>query len=192
MPNRMEIVVVAGLNNIGAGDTADQILAEMDELKQEVWEHSMQWNHDPPSYVVFCTLLFAPKFCSLQLPATDSVLVNPDIAEWFPSPSFCNRYLMTRKLNDLIISKNKEGGQPLIPVRLDYVGIKRLKSGAYQHKYDNRVGATAIWREKEVFRKLHLTVENKLKVIKNIWTLVWETGHETTNNRSHLQLIIYF
>ena len=24
------------------------------------------------------------------------------------------------------------------------------------------------------------------------WTLVWETGHETTNNRSHLQLIIYF
>ena len=25
-----------------------------------------------------------------------------------------------------------------------------------------------------------------------IWTLVWETGDETTNNRSHLQLIIYF
>ena len=121
----------------------------------------MQWNHDPPSYVVFCTLLFAPKFCSLQLPATDSALVNPDIAEWFPSPSFRNRYLETRKLNDLIISKNMEGGQQLIPVRLDYLGIKR-------HKYDNRDGATAIWREKEVFRKLHLTVENKLKVIKNI------------------------
>ena len=169
MPNRMEIVVVAGLNNIGAGETADQIITEMEELKHVVSEHSKRWKHDPPSYVVFCTLLFAPKFCSLQLPpGSGTDLVNPEIAQWIPAPSFNNRYLETRKLNDLIISKNKEGGQQLIPVRLDYVGIRRHKSGAYQHRYDNKAGATAIWKEKEVFKKLHLTMENKVKVISNI------------------------
>ena len=171
MPNRMEIVVVAGLNNIGAGETADQIITEMEELKNVVGEHSNRWKHDPPSYVVFCTLLFAPKFCSLQLPpstGSGSDLVNPEIADWIPAPSFNNRYLETRKLNDLIISKNKKGGQQLIPVRLDYVGIRRHKSGAYQHRYDNKAGATAIWKEKAVFKKLHLTMENKVKVISNI------------------------
>ena len=169
MPNRMEIVVVAGLNNIGAGETADQIITEMEELKQVVSEHSKRWKHDPPSYVVFCTLLFAPKFCSLQLPPSSGTdLVYPEVAEWIPAPSFNNRYLETRKLNDLIISKNKEGGQQLIPVRLDYVGVRRHKSGAYQHRYDNKAGATAIWKEKAVFKKLHLTMENKVKVISNI------------------------
>ena len=169
IPNRMEIVVVAGLNNIGAGETADQIIREMEDLKHVVGEHSRRWNHNPPSYVVFCTLLFPPKFCSLHLPAsTGSDLANPEIAEWIPQPSFNNRYLETRKLNDLIISKNKEGGQQLIPVRLDYVGIKRFKSGVFQHRFDNKEGATAIWKEKEVFRKLHLTMENKVKVITNI------------------------
>ena len=165
----MEIVVVAGLNNIGAGETADQIITEMEELKQVVGEHSIRWKHDPPSYVVFCTLLFAPKFCSLQLPPSSGPdLVNPEIAEWIPAPSFNNRYLETRKLNDLIIAKSKEGGQQLIPVRLDYVGVRRHKSGEYQHRYDNKAGAAAIWKEKEVFKKLHLTMENKVKVISNI------------------------
>ena len=169
MPNRMEIVVVAGLNNIGAGETAEQIITEMEELKQMVGEHSKRWNHNPPSYVVFCTVLFAPKFCSLQLPdSPGSDLANPEIAEWFPPPSFTNRYLETRKLNDLIISKNKEGGQQLIPVRLDYIGIKRFKSGVFQHRFDTKEGSTAIWKEREVFRKLHLTMENKVKVINNI------------------------
>ena len=116
MPNRMEIVVVAGLNNIGAGETAEQIIAEMEELKQMVGEHSKRWNHNPPSYVVFCTVLFAPKFCSLQLPdSPGSDLANPEIAEWYPPPTFNNRYLETRKLNDLIISKNKEGGAAAHP-----------------------------------------------------------------------------
>ena len=34
-----------------------------------------------------------------------------------------------------------------------------------QHKYDTRPGTKAIWREKEVFSKLHFTMENKLKIV---------------------------
>ena len=84
MPNRMEIVVVAGINNIGAGDTPEQIAREMDVLKQLVREHSQKWKHNPPSYVVFCTVLYVPKFCSLKVPVNPP---EPEIAEWVPSPT---------------------------------------------------------------------------------------------------------
>ena len=61
MPNRLEILVIAGINNIGAGEKADSILREMEELKQVVKEHSTKWNHSPPSYVAFCTVILAPN-----------------------------------------------------------------------------------------------------------------------------------
>ena len=57
MPNKMEIVVVVGINNIGAGDPPEQIVRDMDELKQLVKEHSIKWKHSTPSYVVFCTMV---------------------------------------------------------------------------------------------------------------------------------------
>ena len=162
MPNRMEIVVVAGINNIGAGDTPEQIAREMDVLKQVVREHSQKWKHNPPSYVVFCTVLYAPKFCSLKVPVNPP---EPEIAEWVPSPTFQNKFKDIKKLNDLILDKNKEGGQTLNPVRMDYQGIKRLKSGNYQHIFDNKPGSAPVWREKAVFKKLHLTPENKMKMV---------------------------
>ena len=33
LPNRLEIIVIAGINNIGEGQQADQIIAEMKEMK---------------------------------------------------------------------------------------------------------------------------------------------------------------
>ena len=68
MPNRLEILVIAGINNIGAGEKADNILGEMEELKQVVKEHSTKWNHSPPSYAAFCTVILAPKYCTLYVP----------------------------------------------------------------------------------------------------------------------------
>ena len=130
-----------------------------------------------PSYVAFCTVLYAPKFCSMSVP------VNPpeaEIAEWTPAPSFCNRYLVTKMLNDLVISKNREQG--IIPVRLDYIGIKRFKSGTVQHRFDNKPGATPIWREREVFRKLHLTMENKLRVISLISSCFMGNSRQESSN----------
>ena len=162
MPNRMEIVVVCGINNIGAGDPPEQIVRDMDELVQLVKEHSIKWNHAIPSYVVFCTVMYAPKFCSLKVPPSPP---EPEIAEWVPSPSFRNRYSDIKQLNDLIIERLKEGGQNLVTVRLDYQGVKRFPSGLLQHRFDNKPGAVPIWRETEVFKKLHFTMENKLKIV---------------------------
>ena len=42
-----------------------------------------------------------------------------------------------------------------------------MKSGP-QHKYDTRPGATRVWREEEVAKKLHFTMENKLKIMQNL------------------------
>ena len=56
----------------------------------------------------------------------------------------------------------------LTTVRLDYIGVKRFRSGTTQHIFDNKVGATQIWREAEVFRKLHFTMDVKLKIVSKI------------------------
>ena len=62
LPNRMEVIVIAGINNVGEGQKADEIIKEMKELKEMVREHSMKWKHDPPSYVSISTLIIPPKF----------------------------------------------------------------------------------------------------------------------------------
>ena len=44
-------------------------------------------------------------------------------------------------------------------------GIRMLKGGP-QHKFDTRPGASKIWREDDVFKKLHFTSLNKLKIVR--------------------------
>ena len=126
-------------------------------------EHSVKWGHSPPSYAVFCTVMYAPKFCSLTLPPPPT---DPEVAVWVPEPNFKNRYVMIKELNDYIIETTRK--ENLDHVRLDYHGIKRLRSGKVQHKYDNRPGVAPVWREKEVRKKLHFTKEIKLKVVDHI------------------------
>ena len=162
MPNRVEIIVVGGINNIGAGDTAEQISRFMDVMKQVVQEHSTKWRHEPPSYVSFCTVMLAPKFCSLYIPPNPE---RPEVALWAPPPNFQNKYSEVKKLNDIIFNKNREGGRVLKAVRLDYHGVKRFSSGTVQHRFDNVAGVPPVWREKEVFRKLHFTMDCKLKIV---------------------------
>ena len=155
--SRLEIIVVAGINNVGEGQAPDAITIEMIELKNVVKAHSSEHNHNPPSYVSFSTLFFPPKFCSLKVP-TDA----PDLQEWVPRPNFVNRLETIEGVNKAVKEMNQEDG--LNWVNLHLHGIKVFKTGK-QHKFDTRHGATQIWREKEVFRKLHFTMDNKLKII---------------------------
>ena len=162
MPNRIEIIVVAGINNIGAGDSAEQISRYMDVMKKVVQDHSSKWKHVPASYVSFCTVVLAPKYCSLHIP------LNPErseVAMWVPPPNFQNKYSEVKKLNDIIIQKNQEGDRSLMLVRLDYHGVKRFPSGTVQHRFDNVAGSVPVWREQEVFQKLHLTMDYKIKIL---------------------------
>ena len=66
-------------------------------------------------------------------------------------------------MNEAIKEMNMEDNLAYFNLHLH--GIRMLKGGP-QHKFDTRPGANKIWREEEVFRKLHFTSENKLKIVK--------------------------
>ena len=180
LPNRLEIIVVAGINNIGAKDTAENIINDMKNLKKELKEHSDKWHHNPPSYVSFSTIMYAPKFCSLTVPPSPP---EPWLAAWIPPPSFHNRYQVIKLVNDWIIESQRAEGMEM--VRIDYTGIKRFKSGTKQHKFDNKQGATPVWREQEVFKKLHFTMDIKVKIMSHISTCFISNSEKFVNQSGH-------
>ena len=180
LPNRLEIIVVAGINNIGANDKAENIIEDMKALKKVLEHHSEQWKHDPPSIVSFSTLMYAPKFCSLTVPPSPP---EPWVAAWVPPPDFNNRAEEVRKVNDWVIDTQRAEGMGL--VRLDYTGIKRFKSGTKQHKFDNKDGATRVWREDEVFRKLHFTMDVKVKTMDHIRTCFISNSQKFGSKSGH-------
>ena len=57
-PERLEILVVAGLNNIGENQAVPDILDEIVELKQVVETHSTFHGHKEPSLVSFNTVMY--------------------------------------------------------------------------------------------------------------------------------------
>ena len=179
MPNKVEVLVIAGLNNIGVGHKSDEIIRDMREIREVVKEHSDRWGHVPPSYVTFCTVPYAPKFCSLQVPPNPP---EPEIAAWVPPKNFRNKFVEMKSLNDKIISLNNEIG--LTGVRLDYQGIKRFKSGKVQHIFDTKPGSTPVWREGEVFKKLHFVMEKKLKIASHISTCFKENSERVSKGHN--------
>ena len=179
LPNRVEIMVIAGINNIGAGETAEQIFHDMKQLKYVVADHSQKWGHSPASYVAFCTLILPPKFCSLYVPPNPP---QPEIAMWLPPPDFKNKYDELKKLNTMILEMNE--AENLKCVRMDYHGVKRLRSGKIHHKFDTRPGARPIWSETEVFSKLHFTMDMKLKLVGYI-TECFKNNHRIISDNSN-------
>ena len=161
LPQRLEIIVVAGLNNIGEGQVPEKIVEEMQDMKEAVKQHSLTYGHSKPSYVAFATLLIPPKFCSLYIPEN-----APNLTEWVPGPRFINRYGDIEAVNKRIKEINL--GDNLRYINLHLQGVKLFKSGTIQHKFDTLPGKERFWREEEVRRKLHLTMENRLKVVSNI------------------------
>ena len=79
-----------------------------------------------------------------------------------------------KSLNDKMLTLNQEIG--LTGVRFDYQGIKRFKSGNFQHIFDTKPGATPVWREPDVFCKLHFTMEKKMKMVTHITTCFRENA----------------
>ena len=154
---RFEIVVIGGINNIGEGQSAAEIMNEFSLLKEAVADHSRKHLHVSPSYVSVCTLILPPKYCSLRLPED-----MRGLEAWKPPRNFINRYPVIKEVNEKIKKMNLDSG--LAYLNLHMQGIKMLKSGP-QHKFDNKPGAKQVWREQEVFKKLHFTAENKLKVV---------------------------
>ena len=120
-------------------------------------------------------MILAPKYCTLYVPPSPS---EPEIARWVPGPNFKDHYKEIKSLNDGIIELNKKDNLKF--VRLDYHRVKRFKSGTVQHKFDTKPGSTQVWRETEVFKKLHFTMENKMKRISYISSCFLGNSEEET------------
>ena len=164
-PNRLEVIVVCSINNIGDGQAPKDIFEEMKEMKALVEEHSQLYKHSPPSFVSFATCIMPPKFCSFYLPPNAT-----DLGDWIPPPSFRNRAKEVEALNKLIKEMNEEAG--LAYPGLHLYGMRFFKkSGTKQHKFDTRESSRRIWRESEVRRKLHFTSEVKLKIVESIMSI---------------------
>ena len=151
-PERLEIIVIAGLNNIGEGQSVSDILDEIYELRMSVKAHTDMYDHSPPSVISISTLLYAPKFCSLDVPAA--------FPEWLPPPGFNNRRRDMECLNAGIAAVNKGSGVNYL--KLHYEGVRiDPKSKKVMHKHNP---VKPVWREQDIRRRLHLTQENKVKV----------------------------
>ena len=157
-PHRLEIIAMVSINNIGEGQEPEMIIQEMKFMKELVSDHSKLHSHDSPSYVSFATCILPPKYCSFYLPKD-----APDLAEWIPKANFINRANKIGILNKMIMELNAK--EKLQFVGLHMLGMKYFKSGTKQHKFDTKDGCKQIWREKEVFRKLHFTQEIKVKIV---------------------------
>ena len=162
-PNRVEVIAVCSINNIGDGQTPEDIIAEMKEMKELVAEHSKMFKHEPPSFVSFATCILPPKFCSFYLPPNAT-----DLREWIPPSKFVNRAEAIETLNKMIKEMNEMDG--LEYAGLHMWGMRYHKTGTKQHKFDTKDGSARIWRETEV-RKLHFTNEIKLKIASTIMSI---------------------
>ena len=67
-PNRLEIIVVCGINNIADGQFSEDFIADFAEMKQIVAEHSLQYGHSPPSYMSISTCILPLKYTSIHVP----------------------------------------------------------------------------------------------------------------------------
>ena len=158
-PERLEIVLLAGLNNIGDSQPVPEILDEMCELRDVVKAHSDMNNHRESCIVSICTVFYAPKFCALDVPK--------NFPEWVPSPGFNNKRNYIECLNAAIAALNKS--DRLNYVNLHFEGIRMDKvSGINRHKHNPE---QPVWREREVRRKLHLTPWYKVRVMDKITKL---------------------
>ena len=171
-PERLEIIIIAGLNNIGDSQPVPDILDEIEELKQAVEAHSTMHSHSPASIVSFSTVLYAPKFCSLDIPT--------GFPEWIPPPGFNNRRKDIECLNAAISALNKNAGVNWL--NLHYEGVRLdTKNGKKFHKHNP---AKPIWREVNIRRRLHLTPEYKVRVA-NMATKLFKGGLTRLGNWSN-------
>ena len=142
-PERLEVIVIAGLNNIGEGQAATEMMEEIADLRLAVKAHSVMNKHSPPSLLSVSTLLYAPKYCSLDVPQ--------NCTEWIPPAGFENKREIMEEFNEWI--KRMSIDNKVNNLKLHMEGIR--------HKH---YPANPIWRELQMRRRLHLAPEYKEKV----------------------------
>ena len=87
----MYAFLIAGLNNVGDCQSSQEIMDELTELRLTVKAHTEMHSHARPLSI--STIMYVPKFCSLDLPANCP-------AEWIPPVGFNNRRALVEEVNE--------------------------------------------------------------------------------------------
>ena len=121
--------------------------------------HTQLHGHEVPSVISFSTVLYAPKFSSLDIPE--------GYPEWIPPHGFKNYREEIECLNAAIGAINKSSNVNYLNLHLVGIRIDR-KAGEKMHKLRPE---KPIWREGDVRRRLHLTMEYKVKTVMRVANL---------------------
>ena len=150
----IDVLVVAGLNNIIKRDTREEVMRKLDLFKNTVMKQSQNLHPTTPNTFAVATLLYAPQLAWF-----------PDDGDQ-PSPYYRNRLEDIQWINAEIIRFNKENGVPMAPhfhkygVRRDNKTRKdRFGHITVRHTVSHRWEQ---WREEEAKWMLHLNDERRI------------------------------
>ena len=115
-PQRLEIVQIAGINNLVDGQPVCEIVEEIKELRIFLQAHSTVYKYSMPSVLSISTVVYAPKFCSLEVPA--------NLPEWQPPPGFKNRRQEIEALNAAIAATKEENGVNYLKLHMEGIRIE--------------------------------------------------------------------
>ena len=152
-PERLEIILIACLNNVGDCQSAKEIMDELTELRLTVKAHTEMNSHPQPSTLSVSTIMLVPKFCSLDLPANCP-------AEWIPTAGFNNRRALIEEVNEGIKTMNLTAQVNYLKLHMEGIRIDKVSNKTLHKHYPVK----PIWRESEVKRRLHLTPLYKAKI----------------------------
>ena len=117
-PERLEVIVIAGLNNIGEGQTAMEIMEEIAEPRLAIEANSWTWTPHP----VFC--LYGPKYCSLDAPQ--------NCMDWIPPAGFENKRGIMEEVNEGV--KRMDIDKKVNYLKLQMEGIRLHLAQEYKEK----------------------------------------------------------
>ena len=154
-----DIILAMGINNISENQPLQDIMEELKEFHSDIKEHSNRHNHLVPNTLTICTVIQPPKFVCFS--------------EERPYPHLTggrNKKNQIEKLNESIRALNVEHG--VWGPRLHIYGMRtHPKTGKHEHhdtfKDYSKVQPTW-WKEPELHRRLHFTLEKRAYLAKKL------------------------
>ena len=156
----LDVLVVAGLNNILKGDRMEELLNKFAVFRDTVMWQARKYHQAIPNTFAVATVLYAPQLCWF-----------PDDGP-LPSPGYRNRLNEMQWLNSSILKFNEAMGIKSAP-RIHKFGI-RVDNKSSQDEYGNIRVLHKVnhkweqWREVERDRMLHLGDNKRMDLGRSI------------------------
>ena len=190
----MNLLVVAGLNNIIKGETTTEVMHHLQNLNSAVKSQSLKYHATVKSTVRVATLLLAPQLCWLEGDGKP------------PHEFYINRLVEVTELNKRISRFNNDNFQCQLELYQEKnggtagardkaplfhtLGVRCERRKKKGHSYNKHSHRWSWWREDERSQMLHLKDEHRLtmgRAVVNYFRGMWQPYDCTTNTNSSPQ-----